>query len=166
MSDAKEKIAEALRRAIKGEEDGYRFYDLLAEKATNDDARRKLQQLRDDEVRHKATLIGIFRQHVGGEVGQLPEKGLSALSDIFRKGRLEERTSEMEFIDLAIEAELAAMKFYQDERNLVDDAVFQSIFDQLSEEEHSHYELLKAEREAITGNYHWFSYGDSSPMEE
>ncbi len=166
MTEAKEKIAEALKLAIKGEVDGYTFYNLLSEKATNDDARRKLEQLRDDEVRHRATLVGIFNQFVGGEIGELPEKGLSALADVFRKGRLEERKSEMEFIDLAIEAELAAMKFYQDERNMVDDADFQSIFDKLAEEEHSHYELLKAEREALTGGYHWFSIDGTSPMED
>jgi len=165
MTDEKEKTAEILRRAIKGEEDGYKFYNLLAQKTTNGDARRKLENLRDDEVRHKKILIGLFHQYIGAEVGPLPEKGLTALTEVFRKGKLEERKTEMDFINLAIEAELATMKYYQQERQLINDPEFQKVFDQLAEEEHSHYELLMAEREALSGNYYWFGYDDAAPME-
>ena len=165
MTDAKGKVAEALKVAIKGEEDGYYFYNLLAEKSVNPDAKRKLENLRDDESRHKVTLVEIYKKHVGGEVGELPAKGLTPLVEIFRKGQAIQLKSEMEFINLAIEAELAATKYYQEERELIDDAVFRDIFDQLAEEEHRHYELLMAEKEALSGNYFWFGYGDTSPQE-
>ena len=42
MSNSKEKIAETLRRAIKGEEEGYYFYDLVSKKVTHPDAKIKL----------------------------------------------------------------------------------------------------------------------------
>lgn len=165
MTQDKQQIAEILKKAIKGEEDGYFFYNLLSEKATNPQAKLKLQNLRDDEIRHKETLYAIYEKYVGGEVGELPAKGINALAEVFRKGHLEDRKSEMEFINLAIEAELAATKYYQEERDLIEDDDFKKIFDQLSEEEHSHYELLMAEKEALSGNYYWFSLDDSSPME-
>jgi rubrerythrin len=165
MSSDKEKIAATLKKAIKGEEDGYTFYNLLSQKATEKAVQRKLEGLRDDEGRHKETLIGIFHKHIGPEVGQLPEKGISVLAEVFRKGRLMERKTEIEFLNLAIEAELAATKYYQEERGLIEDPEFRQIFDQLADEEHHHYELLMAEKEAMTGNYHWFSYDDSSPQE-
>ncbi len=165
MTETKETISHVLKTALKGEEDGYRFYDLLARKATNKEARRKLEMLRDDESRHQATLKQIYAKHVGGEIGPLPEKGLTALAEVFRKGRLEERQTEMEFIDLAIEAELAATNYYQEQRQLVDDAEFRKIFDRLADEEHRHYELLMAEREALAGNYYWFDYDGASPVE-
>lgn len=165
MATSKEKIGDVLKRAIKGEEDGYRFYNLLAEKATNPDARRKLENLRDDEIRHKQTLLEIYATHVGGPIGALPERGINALAEVFRKGRLEERKTEMEYINLAIEAELAATRYYQEERDLVDDPTFREIFDQLADEEHSHFELLQAEKDAIGGNYSWFGYDESSPLE-
>lgn len=166
MSGDKTKIAGVLKKAIKGEEDGYFFYDLLAEKATNADAKRKLENLRDDELVHKHTLLDIFKKHVGGDIGKLPDVGLPVLSEIFRKGRVLELKSEMEYINLAIEAELAATKYYQDERNLVNDPEFQAIFDRLADEEHTHYELLQAEKEALSGNYYWFSYDGTSPQED
>ena len=165
MAKDKQHIAEALRRAIRGEEDGYKFYNIMAEKSANPDAKRKLEGLRDDEIRHKKTLIDLFAKYVGGEVGELPEKGLSALTEVFRKGRFDELKTEMQFLNLAIEAELAATKFYQDERDMFDDPKFQELFDTLAEEEHGHYELLQAEKEALAGNYSWFSIDGTSPLE-
>jgi len=165
MTESTKKVAEVLKVAIKGEEDGYFFYNLLSQKATNNDAKLKLQGLRDDESRHKKTLLEMYDRYVGGELGELPAKGLTALAEVFRKGQLEERKTEMEFINLAIEAELAATEYYQRQKELVDDPLFRNIFDQLAEEEHRHYELLMAEKEALSGNYYWFQYGDTSPLE-
>lgn len=165
MATDKEHIAEVLRKAIKGEQDGYKFYNLLAEKATNQDARRKLENLRDDEIRHEETLRAIFDKHIGGEIGALPDRGINALAEVFRKGRLEERKGEMEFLNLAIEAELAATKYYQQERDLIDDPTFREVFDSLADEEHGHFELLQAEKEALAGNYSWFGYDEGSPLE-
>ena len=165
MSEAKEKVAEVLKMAIKGEQDGYYFYNMLSEKADNKNAKIKLQGLRDDESRHQETLIQMYKKHVGGEIGELPAKGLTALAEVFRKGQLKERKTEMEFINLAIEAELAATKYYQQQRDLIDVDLFRNLFDQLAEEEHRHYELLMAEKEALSGNYYWFDYGDTSPQE-
>ena len=165
MTKSKEYIAEVLKKAIKGEEDGYYFYNLLSEKADNPEAKKKLSTLRDDEIRHKETLIDLFDKHIGGEIGELPPKGINALAEVFQKGHLEQRKNEIDFINLAIEAELAAMKYYQSERDLIDDEEFKKIFDQLAEEEQSHYEFLQAERDAISGNYYWFSLDESSPLE-
>ncbi len=49
MDSSKEKIAEILKKAVKGEEDGYYFYNLLSEKTDNETAKKKLEALRDDE---------------------------------------------------------------------------------------------------------------------
>jgi rubrerythrin len=166
MAKTKQQIATILKKAIKGEEDGYFFYNLLAKRATNAAARRKLEGLRDDEIRHKETLYKLYYKHVGGEIGRLPAKGINALAQVFKKGHLMELRSEMEYLNLAIEAELAATKYYREERELVDDAKFQKLFDKLSEEEHGHFELLQAEKDAISGNYHWFSIGTGAEMED
>ena len=166
MSDEKKHIAETLKAAIKGEEEGYRYYDLLSQRATNEDARRKLENLRDDEIRHKETLIGIYQKFVGKDIGRLPDKGLGALNQVFKNGRLDDLKSEMDFINLAIEVELATSKFYDKEKTLVNDPEFQAIFDQLAEEEYNHYQLLQAEKDALGGNYHWFSYDSSAPLED
>ena len=165
MTANKEQIADVLRHAIKGEVDGYTFYDLLSKKATNPEAKKKLQTLRDDEERHKETLYKLYDEFIGGEVGELPPKGINALAEVFRRGRLEERKTEMEFLNLAIEAELAATRYYEEQRTVIDDPKFRKLFDELAAEEHSHFEILQAEKDALGGNYSWFGYDSSQPLE-
>ncbi|UCD17127.1 MAG: ferritin family protein [Candidatus Zixiibacteriota bacterium] len=155
-----------LKYAIKGEETGYQFYDLLSEKAANPEAKKRLEHLRDDEKRHKATLLYTFRKHIGGEIGELPEYGLDALATVFEKGRLKDLKSEVEYINLAIDAELVATRFYKESMDAVDDKEFKDILFQLAEEENSHYEILMAEREALAGNYFWFATDGTAPMED
>lgn len=166
LDPRKKKLGDILKKAIKGEEDGLHFYTLLARRAKNPEAKRKLEGLRDDEIRHKATLTGMFRKMVGGQIGKLPAHGINALRRVFAKGHLDTRKTEMEFILLAIDAELAAMKFYRQQKALMRDSEFVDIFDRLADEEHGHFELLQAEKDALSGNYNWFAYGDAAPMED
>ncbi|MBD3258061.1 hypothetical protein GF377_06475 [candidate division GN15 bacterium] len=165
MSKSKEQIAEILKTAIRGEEDGYKFYNIMVDKTVNPTAKRKLEGLRDDEIEHRRVLVEMYQKFVGGEVGELPERGLSVLTEVFNKGKVESLNTEMEFINLAIEAELAATKFYQQERDAVDDPEFGKLLDQLADEEHGHFELLQAEKDALAGNYSWFGYDTGSPLE-
>jgi len=159
-------MATLLRYAIKGEEMGVLFYGLLAERANNPEAKKRLEHLRDDEKRHKAMLMNVFKKHVEGELGDLPERGLDALATVFEQGQLKELKSEVEYINLAIDAELVATKFYKEGMNSIDDKEFKDILYQLAEEENSHYEILMAEREALAGNYYWFSTDGTAPMED
>lgn len=165
MSSSSEKIADVLKHAIRGEEEGRNYYDALAKKSTNDDARRKLEGLRDDEIRHKKILMGFYDKFVGGPIDELPEHGVSALAEVFKNGRLDSRKTEMDFITLAIDVELATMKFYQEQQKKAEDPEFGKVLGELADEEHGHFELLQAEKDALGGNYHWFSFDESSPME-
>jgi len=155
-----------LKQAIKSEIDGQRFYNYLAEKTSNDEARRKLSHLAGDEVRHEKALRQIFTRIYGEKDIALPEKGVGVLSDFFENPESREDMSERQYIDLAIEAELAATEYYKAEaaRTTADD--LKKIFESMAAEEYSHFELLQAEKDALSGNYYWFSFDDTSPMEE
>jgi rubrerythrin len=166
MSQSIDDIAILLENAIKNEVEGYSFYNQLARQIKNAEARKRLENLRDDEKRHKAILVDLYRKNVGQEIGELPKKGFGPLADAFDKGNLKKFDSEMEYIALAIETELAATKFYKEGARIADDAEFKKILEELSDEEYSHYELLMAEKQALSGNYFWFSSGDTSPMED
>ncbi len=165
MEHTKEEIGVILKKAIKGEEDRYAFYRLLADQADDTNAKKILEKLCNDETRHKETLIELYKKYVSEELGALPDKGIDSLSEVIKKGHEVNKNTEIDLINLAIEAEIAATKYYQDQRNLIDNPVFREIFDKLAAEEHDHYEMLTAERNAISGNHHWFSYDHNSPME-
>ncbi len=65
-----------------------------------------------------------------------------------------------------MEAELDAVKFYKEGGEIMEDVNFKKIMLAMAEEENSHYEILMAEREALSGNYFWFSADGTSPMED
>lgn len=157
---------ELLKRAIKGEKDGLRFYSFLAEKATHPDARRKLSRLAEDEKRHEAILIGLFKRLYHEEIGQLPQEGISALAKFFDGSKSSGLQSEMQYIDLAIEAELSVAAFYKDGIRTAESDDLKQVYRDLADEEYRHFELLKAEKEALGGNYYWFGYSEGAPMEE
>lgn len=155
-----------LKSAIKSEIDGFTFYDLLSKQTENTDAKRRLENLRNDEARHRATLIDIYKKEVGGDVGALPEEGVGPLQKAFVDGKLKKFNSEIEYINLAIDAELEAVAFYKEGAKIIEDEGFKKIMIEMADEENSHYEILMAEREALSGNYFWFSSDGTSPMED
>ena len=131
-------IKTLLKYAIKGEEIGQTFYGLLSEQATNPVAKKRLETLRDDEARHEKIFRELYKKHLAEDVGELPEKGLDALSSVFDKGRLGKLKSEMEYINLAIEAELTTTRFYKEGINIVEDKEFKDILFRIKSVFHAH----------------------------
>jgi rubrerythrin len=164
--NGKNEMAALLKQAIKSEIDGFTFYDLLAKQTENEEARRRLTDLRNDESRHRKILMEMYKDLIGGDIGALPEEGVSVLEKAFDTGQLKKLNSEVEYINLAIEAELAASKFYKETSGKVENEEFKKLLMEMSDEENGHYEWLMAEREAMAGNYFWFSMDGSSPMED
>lgn len=166
MTNVKLSGKELLKRAIKGELDGRRFYAYVAEKATNPEAKRKLTRLAEDETRHERTLIGVFKNLYHEEVGALPAEGINALARFLDTSKINGLKTEMQYIDLAIQAELSATNFYKENIPNAESAELKALYQSLADEEFSHFELLQAEKDALSGNYYWFGYDGSSPMEE
>lgn len=166
MGEEIKDLATLLKRAIKSENDGFTFYDLLSKETSSEIVKSRLETLRDDERRHRGILIDLFNKHVGNEIGQLPQRGIGPLEKAFNQDKLIKFNGEIEYINLAIEAELSATKFYKENADAVNDPDFSKILNDLSDEENAHYEWLMAEREALAGNYFWFSSDGTSPMED
>jgi rubrerythrin len=160
------KAQELLKQAVKSEIDGRRFYNYLAEKATNPDAKRKLTNLAEDEIRHEKALKKIYKKIYGEELTDIPEKGVGVLSKFFDSPKGREDMSEIQYISMAIEAELAATKYYKEEAEESTDEEFREIYEGMAAEEFNHYELLQAEKDALGGNYFWFQMDEGAPMEE
>jgi rubrerythrin len=165
MSSASKEIADILKLGIKTESDGHNFYVTLAQKITNNESKKKIQQLAQDEIRHEARLRKLYASYVGGEVGELPAKGLTVFENAFGNKKLSE-ADKFRLIDLAMEAELESARFYKKGEGLASEKELREVFSELVAEEDGHYNLLAAERESLRGNLSWWSYDDTAMMEE
>lgn len=165
MADNTATTMQMLKQAIRSEIDGRRFYEFLADKTKNPDAKRKLTTLAQDERRHESILYRIYKKKFGEEVDKVPEKGVGVLSEFFSHPEKHEGLNEVQYIEMAIKAELAATEYYKSEAKNAEDDETKQIFTRMAEEEFNHYESLEAEKSAIGGNYFWFEFGESRPME-
>lgn len=165
MADNTATTMQMLKQAIRSEIDGRRFYEFLADKTKNPDAKRKLTTLAQDERRHESILYRIYKKKFGEEVDEVPEKGVGVLSEFFAHPEKHEGLNEVQYIEMAIKAELAATEYYKGEAKNAEDDETKQIFSRMAEEEFGHYESLEAEKSAIGGNYFWFEFDESRPME-
>ncbi len=165
MSDSKHEIAEIIKFGIKTEIEGQNFYSTLAKKIVHPDARKKIEQLANDEVSHERRLRALYTRFVGAEVSELPSQGLGVFKDAFGDKPLAEK-DKFRLLELAMEAERLSAKHYKAGEDRAVDRAVKEVFAELVAEEDSHYDLLAAERESLRGHVDWFSYDGSAMMEE
>lgn len=157
--DMKESLEGAIYREI-GARD---FYAHIADKIDNEKGRKRFAQLSIDEDGHRAQLESWFSKLFGEEF----VASVDRLKDSEIKGfDVSERTSAMEALDIAIEAESKASDFYSSKAGQTDDAELKKLFLELAEVEKGHYDLLNAERNQLAGGFYWFDMDSSSFMEE
>lgn len=165
MSDPKQEIAEIIKFGIKTEIEGQNFYTTLAHKIVHPDARKKIEQLAQDEINHERRLRALYVKCVGSEATDLPHQGLGIFKDAFGNRPLAEK-DKFRLIEMAMEAERLSARHYKSGEDKAGDPEIRAVFAELVAEEDSHYALLAAERESLRGNTDWFSYDGSAMMEE
>lgn len=134
------------------EEGSRRFYAEVAALVTDDEAEKLFRDLAAAEEHHKAALLSLYRSFSGVEAGQdFPGSIISSSpdDDIMEGGM---RVSEAlqwvkgksgdEILELAIALETNAYDLYIRMRQQMNDSKARQVFDQLSEEEKKHLELL------------------------
>ncbi len=159
-------LEEVLGLAVKTEIQGRKFYSMLSEKVTHPVVKKKIISLAEDEKRHERIMVDLYRKTLGREPKDLPEKGIPDIVGAISAMKVEDKSQLLQVLDMAIEAELVAARFYQKGATLTEDPKTRSIFEQLEKEEDGHYNFLVAEKSALSGDMYWFSRGESSMMEE
>jgi len=159
-------LEDILGMAVKTEVQGRKFYHSLSGKVQHPEVKRKLQSLADDEIRHERIIIEMYRKTLGKEPTDLPDTGVPDIVSAITAMDISDRTQLLQVLEMAIEAELTAAKFYHQGAALTADPKTKKMFEQLEKEEDGHYNYLVAEKSALTGDLYWFTLGDSSVMEE
>ncbi len=159
-------IEDILGMAVKTELEAHNFYKDLADKVANDHVKSKILSLAGDEMRHKRLMEEMYRKMIGKEPETLPTRGVPDILKAVASLQINDRTQVMHVLDMAMEAELAAAKFYNHGATISPDSKTRSVFEQLVHEEDGHYNYLAAEKSALTGDLYWFSINDSAMLEE
>jgi rubrerythrin len=159
-------IEDILGMAVRTEIQGRTFYLKLAEQVTNSEVKSKIVSLADDEKRHERIIVDLYRQILGKEPRDLPDKGVPDILSAIQSMNIKEKTELLQLLDMAIEAELISAKFYARGARITDDSKTVKVFEQLAEEEDGHYNMLMAEKSALSGDLYWFSREDPTVMEE
>lgn len=138
------------------------FYRLISDTIKNPEGKERFSRLSKDEEGHRVKLEGWY-QKLFKAVFTADAKELKSAE--IRGVVVDEKVGAMAALDIAIKAEAKAEEFYADQAKKVDEPRLRDLLEQLAGEEHGHYELLSAERNALTGQFYWFDM-DSTPFLE
>ncbi len=76
-----------------------------------------------------------------------------------------DNTTSAEALDIGIKAEKEAYEFYSKSAEDTQDPDAKKMFLMLAEQEDRHYNLLTAEKQALTGQFYWFDLDTPGVME-
>lgn len=155
-------LKRAIGMAIYREIGARDFYRAIAEGIVNKEGKEKFSQLSKDEDGHRVKLESWFEKRFLERFSPQPDMLKQAeISGI----QINERTSALEALDIAIEAEGKAEEFYRNRAAAADSTELKELLLGIADEEHGHYVMLEAERNSIIGGFYWFDI-DSIPFME
>jgi len=137
-------VEEVLRKAIQSEVESRVYYQRLAERAGSDAVRKRMLQLSDGELVHRARMERRYRE----EVGQNPPEPLPGTVEL---------PPELVDLDLshalkhALERERESESYFRFMAERVPDTKLGALFMELAEIEWKHKTDLQAEYDATTG---------------
>jgi rubrerythrin len=156
-------LKDAISRAIYAEIGAMNFYGKMAGEIENEAGAGRFRQLSDDEKGHRDTLKGWYSRLFETEFVEDEETIKSAeISGI----EINREAGAIEALDIAIEAESKANEFYMAEAGKAEDPELKKMFESLADQEKGHYDLLTAEKNALTGGFYWFDMDSSGFLED
>ncbi|MFB3895365.1 MAG: ferritin family protein [bacterium] len=141
---------EAIEMAIAAELDAQATYLQLANTTQSQDAKLLYQNLARDEQWHKELLDERYQALTGNKQPKSASGGPSIEGAVVRM-KAKENMDEMEILQLAISAEIAAFEFYTKTTAAIIDPETRTMFLRLSEDEARHRNLLEKEVQARQG---------------
>jgi len=154
---------EVLEGAIYREIGARDFYKRLAGSISNEEGRKKFVQLSLDEDGHREKLEGWYEKKFGEKFVLVEEDAKKSEMPVMD---VKDRTSAIEALNIAIEAEARAEEFYRKEAEEVSETEPKELLVDLAEQELGHYNLLLAERNSIIGGFYWFDMDSSTFLED
>nr|HID14516.1 hypothetical protein [Anaerolineae bacterium] len=163
-----------LRRGMSLERDGYRFYTLAAERASNERGRRMFLDLAAQEADHLRLLLAEYRALEEGRgwipyeeameadfpldpanpdlPGEEPPEPLS----VFTPDREVSLEGDIAALEFGLETERISQELYAQAAQSADDFRARQAYEFLTRQEEEHYRLLQNTHEYLTQNQTWW----------
>jgi len=151
---------ELLSYAIHKEESAHRFYRSLAETIQNPEAAHVFADLAVDEANHRRQLEKLWNS-ISPKPFKIEEKKIDVRHPVIHK-----QAGAVQALDLALDAETAAAKFYELTSQSSQDPALRRLSVELAKQEWGHYETLSAEKNAIIESFYWFDMEYSAYVED
>jgi rubrerythrin len=156
-------LENAISKAIYAEIGAMNFYSRIAGEIDNEAGSGRFAQLSEDEKGHRDTLKGWYSRLFEKE---FVEDEATIKSSEIGGIEINREAGAIEALDIAIDAEARANEFYLGEAEKAGDPELKKMFKSLAEQEKGHYDLLTAEKNAITGGFYWFDMDQSAFLED
>ena len=165
-TEAIEKVADNLLRAIRSEREGQHFYLMAAQTCQDSKGREVFEQLAAEELGHAEFLQMQYRSVL--DTGRPDENiklgtqmDLSGANPIFSdqiRSRLKDAHFEMTALAVGAHLELDAQKYYLKMAAESEDIVINTFFTELADWEAGHYRALLTQQESLKEDY-WSGSG-------
>jgi rubrerythrin len=151
---------EALSVAIYNEQSAFDFYTKLHDIIKNPSGKEKFEFLASDEKRHRELLEKHYTKITGGEEFHFDPNKVKTI-----RVKIKDNATAYEALDIGIKAEKEAYEFYSRSAEGSKDPEAEKMFLMLAGEEDKHYNVLMAEKQALTNQFYWFSLDTPGIME-
>jgi rubrerythrin len=153
--------------AIQMEKDGEEYYRQLAKKAVHPGIQGVLNQLADDEVKHRQAIA-----HIQEKTGVFADTTvLQEAKNVFQQiqdfgGKFDLTGDEETAYRQAMELERKSISFYLDRLDQSDNPAHKALFEKLAEEEKKHYHLMSNLVDFVASPKTWLEDARFSRLDE
>lgn len=163
MAEISPKTIEAIKTAIRLEEEGYQYYQDAAANTENEMGRKMFDQLARDEIEHLRIFQEMFDQladpvtwrKLAQDTPGVPI--IPKFKDLSKdKKKSASLTADANALKIALENEEKAYNFFIKAAKEADDEKASDIFTKIAEQEDYHWKLLQAELDSVMNTGFWF----------
>ena len=163
MPTESDDLLKILKTAIEVEDNGLETFLKFAKQTKDETGKNMFIQLALDEHNHRMILQKQLDKLMTGkkwETVEIPKSEIEKLSPMIRekqqRTRGESGLAEVDALNVAMDLERKAAKFFRDQAELIDDQEAKNMFYRLAEWEDSHFDIIQAELDSINNTGFWF----------
>lgn len=168
MADISDEIMSVIKESIELELNGKAFFDHVAEATHNELGKKMFKKLAADEAQHLRVFSDMFTNAVGEDwkkhvdTKQPRDKSpmIIALAKRVENANKAGRSGELEAVTIGMELERKAIDFFERAASQTTDLKAREIFNRITNEEKSHYDLLQAQYDYVSNSGFWFDIAE------